>query len=34
MKRKTSVFDWFVTVSFWLMGLALAFGMITIAMKH
>jgi hypothetical protein len=32
MKKKTSWFDWFVTGSFWLMGIIMAFGMIVIAL--
>lgn len=32
-ERKTSWFDWFVTGSFWLIGLAMAIGIIVMALK-
>jgi hypothetical protein len=34
MKAKMSWFDWFVTVSFWLMGIAMAVGVIVIALRE
>jgi len=34
MKAKMSWFDWFVTGSFWLMGPALAIGMLVIALQR
>ncbi|HVN25937.1 MAG TPA: hypothetical protein VMT71_18360 [Syntrophorhabdales bacterium] len=33
MKKKASWFDWFVTGSFWLMGVTIVFGMIVIALR-
>jgi hypothetical protein len=34
MKAKMSWFDWFVTGSFWLMGIAMAIGIIVIALEE
>jgi hypothetical protein len=33
MQKRMSWFDWFVTGSFWLMGLVMAFGIIIIALR-
>ncbi len=34
MKARVSWFDWFVTGSFWILGLALILGILVIALKE